>query len=71
MSLTQGMKGSTMFPDGLRGWKDEDFGPTSKHCNLSSKKRREWRRIMHKNARRSGVEQIKKERDEDRGEKES
>lgn len=73
MSLTQGMNGSTMRPYGLplSEWSDESFGPPSRHSNTSSKSRRTWRRIMHKNARRSGVEQIKRERDEDRGEKES
>ena len=34
-----------------RMWKDEDGGPTSKYRNLSSKKRKESRRLLHKSER--------------------
>ena len=63
---------STMKPYGmpLKEWWDEAFGPPSRQCNMKSKNRHAWRRIMHKNARRNAVFQIKKERD-DNGEKES
>lgn len=32
-------------------WKDEDYGPSSKHCKLKSRKRHEWRRLLHKKGR--------------------
>jgi hypothetical protein len=41
-------------------WRDEDYGPPSKHCSgLSSGKRRKARRVLHRKGRSEGRREIK------------
>ena len=39
-------------------WRDEEYGPSSKHCKMKSKNRREWRRILHKKGRNNSKKEI-------------
>lgn len=51
-----------MKPYGFKKWqwREEDGGPTSKHVNLSSKKRATSRRLLHKSARNEAKREINK-----------
>lgn len=46
-------------------WRDEDYGPSSKYCDMKSKKRREWRRILHKEERNRIKKLIRRELNEE------
>lgn len=42
-------------------WRDESFGPTSKHCKMKAKNRREWRRVLSRMGRAEGRREIKRQ----------
>lgn len=42
-------------------WRDEDYGPQSKHRKMKAKNRREYRRLLHKEERNKTKRQINKD----------
>lgn len=55
-----------MKPYGLHFgmWRDEDYGPPSKYRKVKAKNRREYRRLLHKEARNKVKREIRKELDD-------